>query len=165
MEHPSDDTAPGPADITLGKPDDAIIEAISGFNIAMAMETESRELDPARVRRGVAAVLKNPQLGFYLVAQVDDAPVGSLMVTNEWSDWRDGMFWWIQSVYVAPAQRGRGIYRQLYEDVLARAMNDGGVCGIRLYVERDNKVAQDVYRALGMSSSGYLVFEHSLPPT
>ncbi|KAA3620536.1 MAG: N-acetyltransferase, partial [Proteobacteria bacterium] len=83
---------------------------------------------------------------------------------NEWSDWRNGMFWWIQSVYVTPANRGQGVYRKLYREVVRRALEDGRVCGIRLYVERDNTVAQDVYRALGMSNSGYLVFETPLPP-
>lgn len=157
--HPHD---AGPAAVRLGATED--IDAISRFNIAMAEETESLALDPDRVRRGVAAVIDNPELGFYLVARVDDVTVGCLMITHEWSDWRDGMFWWIQSVYVAPDQRGRGIYRQLYADVLARALNKGGVCGIRLYVEHENTIAQEVYRSLGMTNSGYLVFEHSMPP-
>ncbi len=159
----STENAAGPAQIRLGSGDE--IDAISRFNIAMAEETESLSLDPERVRHGVTAVIDNPELGFYLVAKVDGETVGCLMITNEWSDWRNGMFWWIQSVYVTPDHRGKGIYRQLYGDVLSRALNRGGVCGIRLYVEHENAVAQDVYRALGMSNSGYLVFEHCMPPT
>lgn len=136
---------------------------IAAFNVAMARETEDLALDPARVCKGVEAVLDNPRLGFYLVARSAGRTVGCLLITHEWSDWRNGMFWWIQSVYVAPDHRGRGIYRRLYEDVRSRALNDGNVCGIRLYVERDNRVAQDVYGALGMENSGYLVFENMLP--
>jgi GNAT superfamily N-acetyltransferase len=150
--------------ITVGKAEQDTNEAIASFNIAMALETEELELDGDRVRKGVATVLDNPDLGFYLVAQIDDKPVGCLMITYEWSDWRNGMFWWIQSVYVTPEHRGRGIYRKLYGEVVRRALDEARVCGIRLYVEHDNDVAQTVYSALGMSNRGYLVFETTLPP-
>lgn len=152
------------SDIVISEATRGSIDTIASFNVAMAQETESRQLDPSVVRAGVTAVVENPELGFYLVAEVDDAPAGCLMITNEWSDWRNGMFWWIQSVYVTPEHRGRGVYRRLYTEVLRHALEDGRVCGVRLYVERDNTVAQDVYKALGMENSGYLVFEIRLPP-
>jgi ribosomal protein S18 acetylase RimI-like enzyme len=84
------------------------------------------------------------------------------MITSEWSDWRDGLFWWIQSVYVTPEQRGQGIYRALYAEVLALARAERGICGLRLYVEKDNQSAQKVYRSLSMEDTGYLVFEELL---
>ncbi|GJL82066.1 MAG: hypothetical protein DHS20C01_17000 [marine bacterium B5-7] len=138
-------------------------DTIAAFNVAMALETESITLDSNRVRAGVRAVFEKPARGFYLVARIDEKIIGCLMITHEWSDWRNGLFWWIQSVYVTPEHRGMGVYRRLYRDVLARAMNMGEVCGIRLYVEKDNLNARKAYEALGMSNSGYLVFEETLP--
>jgi len=126
---------------------------------AMAWETERKRLDPATVRRGTRAVLHDPQQGFYLVAEVDGRPAGQLLVTHEWSDWRNGDFWWIQSVYVRAPFRGRGAYRALHESVLVLARRAGDVCGVRLYVARSNRRAQAVYRALGMERTVYDVFE------
>jgi len=133
--------------------------AIAGFNIAMALETEDHSLDPVTVERGVGAVMENPSLGFYLVAEVAGEVAGCLMVTTEWSDWSNANYWWIQSVFVDTRYRGRGIYRGLYAEVQKRAQGQDKVCAIRLYVEKDNDVAQSVYRKLGMDNSGYLVFE------
>jgi ribosomal protein S18 acetylase RimI-like enzyme len=135
--------------------------SIANFNIAMALETESHRLDEFTVNSGVAAVIDDHSLGFYLVAEVDNKVVGCLLVTNEWSDWRNGMYWWIQSVYVCEENRGKGIYRGLYNEVLNRARQAGYVSAVRLYVEQDNLVAQSVYRKLGMQNSGYQVFETS----
>ena len=137
--------------------------AIAGFNTAMALETEGRLLIPQRVAAGVLRLLSDPSLGFYLVAQHRDKVVGCLMVTNEWSDWRDGQFWWIQSVYVEPAWRRRGVYRRLYDFIRQLAHADPGICGIRLYVEKENAVAQQAYAALGMAQTGYLVYEEPRP--
>ncbi len=137
---------------------------IAEFNIAMAMETESHALNRKTVNQGVAAVFGDSESGFYLVAEYDGIVAGCLMVTTEWSDWRNGRFWWIQSVYVAPNFRGHGLYRALYTAVHTRALNAGDVCGIRLYVEKDNRNAQSVYRKLGMDNTGYLVFEEPLKP-
>jgi ribosomal protein S18 acetylase RimI-like enzyme len=128
------------------------------FNRAMAEETEGRELPVATVERGVSAVFDRPGHAFYLVAETDGEVVGSLMVTTEWSDWRCGFFWWIQSVYVRPAYRRRGVYRRLHEAVRERAIG-AGACGCRLYVERENRAAQAVYRALGMSETAYRLYE------
>jgi len=141
-------------------------EAIVDNNAAMALETEDKVLDRERLTRGVMAVLADTAKGFYLVAEDDaGAVVGQLMVTFEWSDWRDGTFWWIQSVYVVPAARRSGVYRALYARVLSLAAADGGVCGVRLYVERENERAMATYRALGMQRAQYDMFEVDLPRT
>jgi len=132
------------------------------FNRAMAKETEQIDLPIETVSAGVAALMEQPQYGFYLVAEVNGEVVGGLMVTYEWSDWRDGLFWWIQSVYVLPAHRGKGIYKRLYAEVRRRAVEQGDVCGFRLYVERENQKAQETYRALGMEETRYKVFEELL---
>lgn len=134
-------------------------DTLAAYNVAMAAETEHRRLDPAAVRRGVERVLAEPARGFYLVAEVEGIVVGQLLVTYEWSDWRDGDFWWIQSVYVAPEQRGRGVFRALHAEVERRARAAGHVCGLRLYVDRDNGRAQEVYRALGLTATDYVLME------
>jgi ribosomal protein S18 acetylase RimI-like enzyme len=136
--------------------------ALVSFNLAMARETEGRGLDEARVRAGTAAVLAGEERGFYLVAEDDAGVLGALLVTREWSDWRNGWFWWIQSVYVLPRARRQGVYRALYADVLERARASGAderVCGIRLYVDEHNRAAQAVYAALGMQRAHYQMFE------
>ncbi len=134
-------------------------ETLAEFNIAMARESEGMALDPVVVRSGVRRLLAAPAQGFYVVAEIEKEVAGALMVTSEWSDWRDGEFWWIQSVYVRPALRRRGVYRRLYDFVKREASESGGVRGFRLYVERENEVAQAVYRKLGMRETGYRVFE------
>ncbi len=146
--------------IRLARSRDAV--RIARFNNAMAMETESRTLAEATVNAGVEAVFSSKDKGFYVVAENGGDIVGALMVTYEWSDWRNGFFWWIQSVYVAPEFRRRGVYRQLYEFVLDRARTAGDVYGFRLYVERDNVIAQQVYASLGMRETDYLMFEQQL---
>jgi GNAT superfamily N-acetyltransferase len=137
--------------------------AISRFNQAMALETEGKALVPARVDAGVLRLLQEPSLGFYVVAADADRIVGCLLVTHEWSDWRNGLLWWIQSVFVEVGWRRKGVYRALYAFVGQLAQADGEVCGFRLYVEQDNDVAQDTYAALGMVKTGYLVYEQMKP--
>jgi ribosomal protein S18 acetylase RimI-like enzyme len=134
-------------------------EFIVESNTAMALETEGLALDPDVVRPGVAAVLADGALGFYLVAEIDGRPAGQLMVTYEWSDWRNGLFWWIQSVYVRPEFRRRGVYRALHRQVAVASQAAGGVCGIRLYVEQDNTIAQQVYESLDMHRTRYQMYE------
>lgn len=138
---------------------DTIIE----FNRAMALETENRRLDLATLREGTLAFLESSGYGFYIVAELpgdkSHQPVGQLMITYEWSDWRNGVFWWVQSVYVAPDRRGLGVFRAMYNHILAKAKADPRVCGIRLYVERENRRAQTVYQRVGLSQSVYTVFE------
>lgn len=129
------------------------------FNRAMALETEALELEAKVVAAGVEALFKNPERGFYVVADAGVRLAGSLMITTEWSDWRDGMFWWVQSVYVRPEYRRQGVYRSLYRFVHSRAQERPDICGFRLYVEQDNLRAQETYQSLGMSRTRYLVYE------
>ncbi len=117
------------------------------------------ELAEDAVRQGVAAALADESLGFYAVAEVDGQLAGQLMVTFEWSDWRNGLFWWIQSVYVRPEFRRRGVYRALHRHVADAARAAGGVCGLRLYVERENTVARQVYESLDMRRTRYRMYE------
>ena len=139
------------------------VDAIVGFSAAMAWETEQRRLDPAMLREGTFSLLRTPSLGFFMVAEANTAGrsvvLGQLMITYEWSDWRNGLFWWIQSVYVDPAWRRRGVFRTMHDAMLSQAKADPKVCGIRLYVEQDNHIAQTVYRRLGLSRSHYHVYE------
>ena len=132
---------------------------IAGFNRALALETEGLALEEKTVAAGVVAVMGHPERGFYLVAEVDGAVAGCLLITYEWSDWRNRMFWWIQSVYVKPEFRGRGIYGALNEKLEELAAKAGNVCGFRLYVHKSNVRAQEVYRSLGMKETEYLMFE------
>jgi ribosomal protein S18 acetylase RimI-like enzyme len=134
-------------------------DTLAGFNIAMALETEGRRLLPEVVGAGVRRLLAEPALGFYLVAVADGEVVGSAMVTTEWSDWRNGRFWWIQSVYVRREWRRRGVFRALYAHIRAAAAQAPDVCGFRLYVERENAAAQATYRALGMQETEYRIME------
>ncbi|MFN9880458.1 MAG: GNAT family N-acetyltransferase [Planctomycetota bacterium] len=132
---------------------------LAGFNIAMAAETESLELLPEVISAGVAAILADPGRGCYLLAEFGGEVAGALMVTSEWSDWRNGFFWWIQSVYVRPEFRRQGIYRSLHEHLRQLAKTEPNVCGLRLYVERENERAQATYSRLGMRETHYLLYE------
>ena len=134
---------------------------IAHFNQVMAQETEGKILSPDVVNAGVKSLLENPSQWFYVVAEVDDKVVGCLMITREWSDWRNGVFWWIQSVFVEKKYRRRGIYRSMYEFIKELANGKEDVCGFRLYVEQDNMVAQETYSTLGMTKLPYLMFEQS----
>jgi GNAT superfamily N-acetyltransferase len=132
---------------------------IAGFNAAMARETENLELDGERLLQGVQAVLDDASKGFYLVAEIDGAVVGQLMLTFEWSDWRNGVFWWVQSVYIRHDCRRKGVFSALHRHVESIARSTPGVCGLRLYVERTNRRARKTYLALGMTCPGYQVME------
>ncbi|WP_174236718.1 GNAT family N-acetyltransferase [Dyella sp. S184] len=136
----------------------ADLPELLAWNAAMAWETEQKRLDPAVLERGIRGVFEREQRGFYLVAERDGAAVGSLLVTYEWSDWRCGDFWWIQSVYVAPAARRGGVFRALYAEVERRAGAAGAV-GLRLYVETENQRAQATYADLGMQRCHYWMYE------
>lgn len=135
------------------------VPALVAFNQAMALETEGKTLDAETLTKGVTAVFADAGKGFYVVAEDNGEILGGLMVTTEWSDWRNGWFWWIQSVYIRPEGRGQGIYRNLYEFVKQKAADDCGVCGFRLYVEKENEKAQAVYEKLGMQKTYYLMYE------
>jgi GNAT superfamily N-acetyltransferase len=131
------------------------LETIVAFNMSLASETEECALDYDTVRAGVAAVLSNENLGTYYMAESEGEVVGQLMITLEWSDWRNGFFHWIQSVYVPPEFRCKGVFRALYDHVIERAKTAPRVCGVRLYVERENTKAREVYDRVGMLSGGY----------
>jgi len=138
----------------------ADVPTIADFNRAMAEETERLQLDSERLLGGVQAVLDDPAKGSYLIAESEQGSViGQLLVTFEWSDWRNGVFWWVQSVYVHPDHRNQGVYRALYQETLTRAKAAGNVCGIRLYVERDNDRAKQTYRSQGMQPTDYEMWE------
>ncbi|HJP98822.1 MAG TPA: GNAT family N-acetyltransferase [Rhodanobacteraceae bacterium] len=125
-------------------------------NAAMARETEHKTLDRGTLTRGTRAVFEDARRGFYLVAECDGQPAGCLLVTYEWSDWRNGDWWWFQSVYVVPAQRRRGVFRALYAEV-ERQAREAGAVGLRLYVERDNARALQTYSSLGMEEEAYRI--------
>ena len=140
------------------------IRVLVDFNLRMAEETEGKSLDGETLAAGVEAVVVGTEsegvpTGRYLVAEVDGRVVGALMHTWEWSDWRNGVVWWLQSVFVEPEFRRRGVFRLLYETLRSQARNDERVVGLRLYVEGDNRGAQATYARWGMSSSGYTVME------
>ena len=134
-------------------------KALAEFNTNMAKETEGIELIPGVIGSGVEAMINNPQMGFYLVVEDAGEIQASLMVTTEWSDWRNGLFWWIQSVYVNQQYRRQGLYRQLYERIKSLAEAEKHVCGFRLYVEHDNYIAQQTYQSLGMKQTSYKIYE------
>jgi GNAT superfamily N-acetyltransferase len=146
--------------VRRAEPKDAPI--IAELNIAMARETESKRLCPATVTAGIRAVFDHPDRGFYVVAESEGDVVGCLLITFEWSDWRCGLFWWIQSLYVRPVFRRRGVFRQLHEFVKAEALRRPDTCGIRLYVEQSNHVAQRTYEEIGMKPTSYRIYEEIL---
>jgi ribosomal protein S18 acetylase RimI-like enzyme len=135
------------------------VETLLRFQQAMATETEDKGLDPKRLRDGIAYLIDHPAEGFYLIAERDGHSTGSLMVTFEWSDWRNGRFWWIQSVYVDQSWRRQGIYTALHQAIREKALEDPEGCGIRLYVEKENTSAQATYAHLGMEETHYRLYE------
>jgi GNAT superfamily N-acetyltransferase len=154
--------------IRAAEPADA--DLLAQWAQAMALETEHRQLDADTVRAGVAAAIADPAKARYFVAMEDAVlvggetigmAVGTLMVTCEWSDWRNGDWWWIQSVYVTAQHRRQGIFAAMYRHVQQLAQETPGVIGLRLYVERDNAVAQRTYAALGMHDAGYAIQEQA----
>jgi len=135
------------------------IPAIVQFQLAMAHETENLELDPQVCSEGVRSVLDHPERGVYYIGELNSIVVGSLLITYEWSDWRNGVVWWIQSVYVLPAFRRQGVYRGLYSHIQVIARADASVRAVRLYVDIRNEAAKRVYESLGMNGDHYQVFE------
>ena len=148
---PSPEVAVRPARL-----DDAA--AIVDFNHRLALETERKELDHETLVKGVDAILRDPRLGLYFVAVAGARLVGQMAVTEEWSDWRNGRLWWLQSVFVDPVWRNRGVFRLLLNKVTARG-RESGVIGLRLYVEHGNERAQATYSRNGFKDAGYAVME------
>ena len=147
--------------IVIAPNDLCYAESITRFQVEMAMESEGLALDFSRTLKGVESVLQDESKGRYVLAVINDTPVGSLMLTREWSDWNCCWYLWIQSVYVSPAYRRNGIYKTMYDEVLKLAKSEG-ISQVRLYVDKDNKKAQTVYQKLGMSECHYLMYEVEL---
>jgi GNAT superfamily N-acetyltransferase len=145
--------------LTVRPATSADLDLIIEFNRLLALESEGKVLDPTLLRPGVKAGIADPGKCKYFVAEENGKVLGQMAITYEWSDWRNGWFWWVQSVYVRAAARKRGIFRALFQHVQQAARNDPEVIGIRLYVERDNRGAQEVYHRLGMEATGYQVLE------
>jgi GNAT superfamily N-acetyltransferase len=143
--------------VRLALPSD--VSVIAEFNAAMAKETEGIELNRERLHKGVEALFADPSKGLYYIAESDGKIAGQLMITYEWSDWRNATFWWIQSVFVRPEYRRQGVFHALYRSIETIAGTRGDVCGIRLYVEKENDRAQKTYEALGMKHSHYEMME------
>jgi GNAT superfamily N-acetyltransferase len=130
-------------------------------NLAMALESEKKRLDGEVLTRGIVAVFDHPERGFYVVAERGGIPVGSLLITHEWSDWRNGGWWWIQSDYVVPDARRAGVFTAMYREIESRAHASAGVIGLRLYVEKQNAGAQATYAALGMEPAYYSLYQRA----
>lgn len=142
---------------------DALVDdapTIVDFNCRLAWETEHKRLDPAVIGPGVEAALRRPEFARYFLAEINGEIVGQMMLTYEWSDWRNGLFWWIQSVYVRDDARRGGVFRALYRHVESLARSTAGVIGLRLYVEHENAAALATYRKLGMIPSGHVLYEY-----
>ena len=146
-------------EITVG--DVCNVDDIAQFQVDMAMESEGLALDYERVRRGVQAVMDDDAKGRYIIARLSEKVVACLMITREWSDWNSCWYWWIQSVYVVPEHRGRGIYKAMYNKVLDLAKAEG-ISQIRLYVDKENSTAQTVYKKLGMAECHYCLYEKGI---
>lgn len=135
------------------------VAVVAEFNRLLALETEGLALDYGVLHQGVSAVLGDASKGRYFLAEDEGIVIGQTMITYEWSDWRNGWFWWIQSVYIAKEARGRGRFRRIHDHISSRAMASKDVCGLRLYVDQHNRSAQEVYLRLGLARSGYELFE------
>ncbi len=137
-------------------------ETVTGFVVAMALDSEGIELAPAAVRTAVVTALDDPARARYWLAMQGERAVGQLMITTEWSDWNNAWYWWIQSVYVVPDCRRRGVFRETYRHVATVARERGDVCAIRLYVEHENASARRAYEQIGMAEAPYAVYEERL---
>jgi GNAT superfamily N-acetyltransferase len=146
-------------DIQIRPADANDVSLMARWAEAMAFETENKQLDREVLTHGITLGVGDPQRARYFMASIEGEPVGTLMLTFEWSDWRCAWWWWIQSVYVAPGHRRKGVYRALYGHVQELARAEADVCGLRLYVERENINAQRTYEFLGMVDSGYRMYE------
>ncbi len=135
------------------------LDTIVKYNYNLAKETENLELDKEILKKGVRTALEDNGNGIYFVYEKDDMVVGQIMITKEWSDWRNGDYWWIQSVYVNKDYRGQGIFTQLFDYVKYLAERSNNVCSLRLYVEKKNERAKDTYKSKGMKETHYLMYE------
>ena len=144
---------------TIRRAEPADVAIIARFNQGIALETEGKQLDPVVLDHGVRAVFADPSRGFYTVAERGGEVVGQVMITYEWSDWRNGWFWWIQSVYVREDARRQGVFRLLFDHIRQEAEADASVIGLRLYYDRENERAHGTYRTLGLVDTDYGMME------
>ena len=135
------------------------VSILIDFQQRLAWESEAIKLDPEVLRKGMLSLFTDLSKGLYYVAVDNSEIVGCHMITYEWSDWRNGMVWWLQSVYVKESHRKSGVFRKMYENIIEQINNDPGVLGLRLYVDKSNAKAQQVYAAMGMDGNHYTVFE------
>jgi ribosomal protein S18 acetylase RimI-like enzyme len=135
------------------------IAVLVNFQLSLALETENIKLDKAVVTKGLEALFNDASKGIYYMSEYGGEPVGCYLVTFEWSEWRNGMVWWLQSVYVAEAHRSKGVFRYMYNNLIGLIRQDPAVIGLRLYVDKSNTRAQQVYRSLDMNGEHYTVFE------
>ena len=136
------------------------IDVIARYNYNLAYETENKILDMNILTKGVEAIIKDENKGIYHVCEINGEVVGQIMYTFEWSDWRNGTFLWIQSVYVNKEFRGMGVFKALYKFIRDIADNDNNICGIRLYVEKENTIAKKTYKNIGMKECNYYIYEY-----
>lgn len=136
------------------------IDVIARYNYNLAYETENKILDMNILTRGVEAIIKDENKGIYHVCEINGEVVGQIMYTFEWSDWRNGTFLWIQSAYVNKEFRGMGVFKALYKFIRDIAENDNNICGIRLYVEKENTIAKKTYKNIGMKECNYYIYEY-----
>ncbi len=134
-------------------------DVIADFQLKMALETEDLRLDEKTVREGVLGVFRDPSKGKYFVAVEDHMVIASTLLTNEWSDWRNQWFLWIQSVYVLREKRGKGVFRKMYETIKEMVEEDASIAGLKLYVDSENESAIATYKAIGMDGEHYKLFE------
>lgn len=135
------------------------LDLLANFQERLALESENVALDPTTVRKGIQAMFEDPTRGKYFIAEVNGSVAGCHSITYEWSDWRNGVVWWIQSVYVVPQHRKNGVFKAMFQNLKNIIETDSQVVGLRLYVDRSNGIAQDVYRSIGMNGDHYSVFE------
>lgn len=136
------------------------IDVIARYNYNLAYETENKILNMNILTKGVEAIIKDENKGIYHVCEINGEVVGQIMYTFEWRDWRNGTFLWIQSVYVNKEFRGMGVFKALYKFIRDIADNDNNICGIRLYVEKENTIAKKTYKNIGMKECNYYIYEY-----
>jgi ribosomal protein S18 acetylase RimI-like enzyme len=145
--------------ITIRNATPADIPVIVDFQVRLADETEGVKLDEALVTKGLEALFSDPSRGMYSIALLDKEIAGCHLITYEWSEWRNGNVWWIQSVYVKKSFRKLGVFKAMYDNLIGQIKKDPGILGLRLYVDKSNARAQEVYQSMGMNGEHYTVFE------
>jgi RimJ/RimL family protein N-acetyltransferase len=145
--------------LTIQKANRTHLDALVEFQQGLASETENLSLDNDTLRKGLSTLFDDPSKGVYFVVLDGDTPVGCHLITYEWSEWRNGMVWWMQSVYITKAYRQQGVFRMMFDNIMRIIDETPGLLGLRLYVDKSNEKAMRVYESLGMDGSHYTVYE------